>query len=91
MACGYPMTTRGTEHQGNAVADDENLDKRTTELEIKISHIEHSVAELSDVLYRQQALLDALERRFDELRQQVEAASDGGSAEPQSDEKPPHY
>jgi SlyX protein len=67
------------------------MQERLTEIEIKIAHMEQSLSELSDVLYRQQSLLDRLERRFDELRQGIEAAADDGGDNNPTDEKPPHY
>ena len=67
------------------------MQNRLTEIEIKIAHMEQSLAELSDVLYQQQSLLDRLERRFDELRQGIEASTDGRGDNNPADEKPPHY
>jgi SlyX protein len=67
------------------------MQDRLTEIEIKIAHIEQSLSDLSDVLYQQQSLLDRLERRFDELRQGIEAATDDRGDNNPADEKPPHY
>ncbi len=67
------------------------MQDRLTEIEIKIAHMEQSLSDLSDVLYRQQSLLDRLERRFDELRQGIEAATDDRGDNNPADEKPPHY
>ena len=68
-----------------------SMQDRLTEIEIKIAHMEQSLSDLSDVLYRQQSLLDRLERRFDELRQGIEAATDDRGDNNPADEKPPHY
>ncbi len=67
------------------------MQDRLTEIEIKIAHMEQSLGELSDVLYRQQSLLDRLEHRFDELRQQMEASAGSPEDNNPADEKPPHY
>jgi SlyX protein len=67
------------------------MQDRVTEIEIKIAHMEQSLGELSDVLYQQQSLLDRFERRFDELRQGMEAAADDRGDNNPADEKPPHY
>jgi SlyX protein len=67
------------------------MQDRLTEIEIKIAHMEQSLSDLSDVLYRQQSLLERLERRFDELRQGIEAATDDRGDNNPADEKPPHY
>ncbi len=68
-----------------------SMQDRLTEIEIKIAHMEQSLSDLSDVLYRQQSLLERLERRFDELRQGIEAATDDRGDNNPADEKPPHY
>jgi len=67
------------------------MQDRLTEIEIKIAHMEQSLSDLSDVLYQQQSLLDRLERRFDELKQGIEAATDDRGDNNPADEKPPHY
>ena len=67
------------------------MQDRLTEIEIKIAHMEQSLSDLSDVLYRQQSLLGRLERRFDELRLGIEAATDDRGDNNPADEKPPHY
>jgi len=67
------------------------MQDRLTEIEIKIAHMEQSLGELSDVLYRQQSLLDRLELRFNELRQRVSVTADGQENSEPTDEKPPHY
>jgi len=67
------------------------MQDRLTEIEIKIAHMEQSLGELSDVLYRQQSLLDRLELRFNELRQRVSVTADGQENSDPTDEKPPHY
>jgi len=67
------------------------MQDRLTEIEIKIAHMEQSLSELSDVLYRQQSLLDRLERRFDELKLGIEAAANDQGDNTPADDKPPHY
>ena len=67
------------------------MQDRLTEIEIKIAHMEQSLGELSDVLYRQQSLLDRLELRFNGLRQRVSVTADGQENSDPTDEKPPHY
>ena len=66
------------------------MDNRLTEIEIKMAHMEQSLNELSDVLYRQQALLDRLERGYQHLRQRVENSEEPGESD-SADEKPPLY
>lgn len=62
---------------------------RLETLEIKFAHLEQAVQELSDVLFRQQRLLDALEARHAGLLERLEGAAGQG---PESQfEIPPHY
>ncbi len=74
----------GNDHDENIMTD------RTTELEIKVAHLEQSIQEMSDTVYAQQTNIDTLTRICEVLRQRImtietPAGSAGG------DEKPPHY
>ena len=67
------------------------MQERITEIEIKLAHLEQAVTELSDVMYRQQGLIDRLEAGYEQLRQRADTDQSGpGNAGP-ADEKPPHY
>ena len=66
------------------------MDKRVTELEVKISFTEHQLDELNATVYRQQQMLDALQNELRLLRQQLQAnapTEEWGLR----DEIPPHY
>ena len=67
------------------------MDDRLTEIEIKLAHIEQSLNELSDVMYRQQGLIERLEQGYDHLRQRMPTEGDDASGANPTDEKPPHY
>jgi SlyX protein len=67
------------------------MQERITELEIKLAHLEQAVNELSDVLYRQQGMLERLESSYESLQQRVNSAGDAASNPDPEDEKPPHY
>jgi uncharacterized coiled-coil protein SlyX len=62
------------------------METRFTELEIRYSHLERHVAELSDVVFAQQKTIDALEREMAKIRARLRDLGD-----PVVDEKPPHY
>jgi SlyX protein len=65
-------------------------DARLETLEIKVAHLERALQELSDVLFQQQRLLDALNVRHASLLERLEGA--GGATGPDSHfEIPPHY
>jgi len=42
-------------------------------------------------MYRQQGLIEQLERGYDQLRQRIQTDGEGGSGSNPADEKPPHY
>jgi uncharacterized coiled-coil protein SlyX len=64
-------------------------DARLEALEIKVAHLEKALHELSDVLYRHQRALDALEARHATLLERLEGS--GGSSSGTEFEIPPHY
>jgi len=64
---------------------------RLTDIEVKIAHMEHSLGELSDVLYRQQQLLDRLEKGLEKLAENLALAGDGPALTDGASDKPPHY
>lgn len=68
----------------------ESVDQRLMELEIKSSFTEDLVERLNEVIVRQQAQIDRLQREVIEMREQARAA-DPGSLRSLRDEMPPHY
>lgn len=68
----------------------ESVDQRLMELEIKCSFTEDLVERLNEVIVRQQAQIDRLQREVMEIREQARAA-DPGSFRSLQDEMPPHY
>jgi uncharacterized coiled-coil protein SlyX len=63
---------------------------RSTEIEIKLAHLEQALNEMSDVVYAQQASIDALELKCEALRQRAMTAESAGDTD-RGEEKPPHY
>ena len=67
---------------------------RLETIELKIAHLERTVQDLSDVLYRQQRELDALDAQHRRLLERVESAAaesaDAADAATRI-EIPPHY
>lgn len=68
----------------------EGMDEtRLTELEIRNAHLEKTVAELSEVLWRQQRELDALKEQLGKLSDRLDA--DPGLVDATRQDRPPHY
>lgn len=66
-------------------------DARLTELETRLAHQEHTIAQLDAVVTRQQNQIDKLEAALQMLAQRYQAAADGGPTDNPQDEIPPHY
>jgi SlyX protein len=64
-------------------------DQRLAELEVKCAYLEKTVADLSDVLWRQQRELDALKDGYRSLNDRI--ASDVGLVDASRNDRPPHY
>jgi uncharacterized coiled-coil protein SlyX len=62
------------------------METRFTELEIRYSHLERQVADLSDVVFGQQKIIESLQRELANVRVKLRELGD-----PVVDEKPPHY
>ncbi len=78
---------------GAAVASasaDAGANARIEALEVKLAYVESALQELSDALYRQQQLIEAMEGRYQRLLDRVESA-ERGTDPPAGFEVPPHY
>jgi len=65
-------------------------DERLVHVEEKLAYLEQVVAELSDVLHRQQGHIDRLTALNRHLGEKLVALGESGPGDP-LDEKPPHY
>jgi uncharacterized coiled-coil protein SlyX len=67
------------------------VDQSIEELETKMAYLEHALGELSDVVFRQQREISALQGEIGQLRDRLEAAqAQEGPSDPKL-ERPPHY
>ena len=70
-------------------------EQRIVTIETKLAYQEDTIAQLNDVICRQQNQIDALERLTQQLLGRVrdlsEAAVQSGGALSEADERPPHY
>jgi SlyX protein len=64
---------------------------RLQTIEIKLAHLEAAVAEISDVVARQQKELDRALDRNQQLLEKIAAIESESGASPTAYEKPPHY
>ena len=67
------------------------MTERLDAIEEKLAHLERAVAELSDVVVRQQKELDAALDRNQRLMDKISALESDGGASATAYEKPPHY
>ncbi|EGG99737.1 hypothetical protein imdm_746 [gamma proteobacterium IMCC2047] len=67
------------------------MDERLIEIETKVAYQEHTIAELNDVIYRQQQQIDQLERLCKALTDRVQDMAESATTEKTGHEKPPHY
>ncbi len=68
--------------------DLENMDERFSDMEMRLSHQEKTIAELSDVIAAQWKKIDALERQLRRLSEEMQEME---GAEAHTQQKPPHY
>ena len=67
------------------------MEERLIELETKISYQDHLIGELNDVVIRQQAQLNKLEKEIRQMREHLNGATSSGLARPDEETPPPHY
>jgi uncharacterized coiled-coil protein SlyX len=74
------------------VADDlSRAEARILELEVRYTHQQETIKNLSDVIYRQQQQLDALSERLKLLESKLGAVGEIEPVRDLEDEVPPHY
>jgi SlyX protein len=64
-------------------------EERIIELELRFMQQQELLQELSDVLYGQQRLIDALKAEVEQLKKKLEG--DPGLVDAKQHERPPHY
>lgn len=68
------------------------MDERFNGLEEQIAHLTRAVEDLSEVVARQSAEIDRLQRRMGMLLQrEAEREAEGGGGIPLADQRPPHW
>lgn len=64
-----------------------NLDERVIDLQIRYTHQQDTIQQLSDMVAQQGRALEALRAEVEVLKRQL----DGSKPTPPADERPPHY
>lgn len=67
------------------------MESRLNELEIRYMRQEKTILDLSDVVYRQEVMLERLKREVEQLREQLGAMNAGGVEGSGEEPPPPHY
>ncbi|MBI5656186.1 MAG: SlyX family protein [Geobacter sp.] len=67
------------------------MEERLTDLEIRYTHQERTIQELSDALFRQELKLEQLQSEVRQLREQLMIVSPSMVRSPEDEEPPPHY
>ena len=62
------------------------MESRLVDLEVRYTHLERQVAELSEVVFAQQRAIDGLLRQLSSTKAELAQLS-----APTTNEKPPHY
>jgi SlyX protein len=70
---------------------DTNSHDRLINLELLLTHMQHDLEQLSQVVYRQQTELDALRKELTRLDSRVVTLAEGPETRDPLAEKPPHY
>ena len=66
-------------------------DEIVERLEIKLAFLERATSELSDVVYKQQRDIVALNDRLAQLTSRFDAFRTEGGSDAPEEERPPHY
>lgn len=67
------------------------MEDRIMELEIRLTHADDTIEQLSQTIIRQQAAIDALTLRLGKLDSKLENAINGPDEDPSQEPPPPHY
>ena len=67
------------------------LRARVTDLEIRFTHQQDTIDQLSDVIASQGRVIDALRAEVEALKRQQAGLAEALKPPPPADERPPHY
>jgi SlyX protein len=67
------------------------MSDRITDLEIQLTHQQHQIEELNDLVYCQQQQIDVLNAEFRQVKEQLQMGLASLGRESGEEEPPPHY
>ena len=67
------------------------MEERTTELEIRLTHLEDTIDILDSAIINQQSQIDILLLKISILEKKLKAASESQIADEKDETPPPHY
>ncbi len=67
------------------------MDQRVMNLEIRFMHQERTIQELNDIVCRQEAVLEKLERELRQVQEQLQQVIPSMNRTEEEEEPPPHY
>lgn len=69
----------------------ENPDTRVTELETLVTHLQHDLEQMSNVLLAQKSEIDALARSVEKLQRRLDVLEEQPADADPLEERPPHF
>jgi len=67
------------------------MEERTTELEIRLTHLEDTIDILDSTIINQQSQIDMLVLKISILERKLKAAAESNIADEKDETPPPHY
>ncbi len=67
------------------------MDKRVTELEIRLTHLEDTIEILNNTIIKQHAEIDLLQLQVSQLEKKIKASQSSPVALESEETPPPHY
>ena len=73
------------------MAQQDDIERRLTDIELLLSHQEQTMRDLSDMVAQQWEALERLVRKLDRLEGQLNERNDSPETENAAEPPPPHY
>lgn len=67
------------------------MERRLVDLEVRYTYLDRQIAELSQVVFEQQKVIESLQQQLAAFRARLGEALEPSTREAPGDERPPHY